>query len=233
MASTAQLLPQDFSTSSLEWRRDIAPMPYREALKAMEARNASITAGDASEQIWLLEHPPVYTAGTSADPAELVDPRFDVIETGRGGRYTYHGPGQRVGYLMLDLNKRGKDVRCFVHAIEGWVIDTLFDFGVEAWRAEGRVGIWCEDVDGREAKIGAIGVRVKRWVTMHGFSVNLDPDLSHFGGIVPCGIDEFGVTSLARLGKTVSPKEWDQALIARADGFLGTLEAARLKACRK
>lgn len=207
-------------------------MPYAQALEAMEARNSSIASGEAGELIWLLEHPPVYTAGTSADVSELVDPRFEVVETGRGGRYTYHGPGQRVGYLMLDLGRRGKDVRCFVHGIEGWVIDTLSDFGIEAWRADGRVGIWCEDVDGREAKIGAIGVRVRRWVTMHGFSVNLDPNLSHFGGIIPCGIDEFGVTSLARLGKNVSVDAWDEALMARADGFLGTLEAARQKACR-
>ena len=207
-------------------------MPYKRALEAMEQRNAAIAAGEASELAWLLEHPPVYTAGTSANPAELRNPGFEVIEAGRGGRYTYHGPGQRVGYLMLDLGKRGRDVRCFVHAIEGWVIDTLSDFGIEAWRAEGRVGIWCEDVDGREAKIGAIGVRVRRWVTMHGFSVNLDPDLSHFGGIVPCGIEEFGVTSMARLGKTVTNDQWDEALIARADGFLGTLEAARQRACK-
>ncbi|MEP1421555.1 MAG: lipoyl(octanoyl) transferase LipB [Erythrobacter sp.] len=233
MASHAQNLPQTLSASTLEWRREASLVPYAHALKAMETRNNAITTGEAEEQVWLLEHPPVYTAGTSADASELVDPRFDVVETGRGGRYTYHGPGQRVGYLMLDLGKRGKDVRCFVHAIEGWVIDTLCDFGVDAWRAEGRVGIWCEDIDGREAKIGAIGVRVRRWVTMHGFSVNLDPDLSHFSGIVPCGIDEFGVTSLARLGKSVSAHEWDEALIKRADGFLVTLEAARLRACRK
>ena len=230
MASHAHNLPQDFDAVALEWRRDSALVPYAQALEAMEARNHAITAGEAAEQIWLLEHPPVYTAGTSADVSELVDPRFEVVETGRGGRYTYHGPGQRVGYLMIDLNKRGKDVRCFVHAIEGWVIDTLSDFGVEAWRAEGRVGIWCEDIDGREAKIGAIGVRVRRWVTCHGFSVNLDPDLSHFGGIVPCGIEEFGVTSMARLGKSVTADTWDEALMARADGFLGRLEAARLKA---
>ena len=207
-------------------------MPYKRALEAMEELNAAIAAREASELAWLLEHPPVYTAGTSANPAELRNPGFEVIEAGRGGRYTYHGPGQRVGYLMLDLGKRGKDVRCFVHAIEGWVIDTLSDFGIEAWRAEGRVGIWCQDVDGREAKIGAIGVRVRRWVTMHGFSVNLDPDLSHFGGIVPCGIEEFGVTSMARLGKTVTNDQWDEALLARADGFLGTLEAARQRACK-
>ncbi|MEM7780012.1 MAG: lipoyl(octanoyl) transferase LipB [Pseudomonadota bacterium] len=232
MASIATQLPPEIASSSLEWRKDSALVPYQEALDRMDQRNRAIAAGDARELAWLLEHPPVYTAGTSADPAELVDPRFEVIEAGRGGRYTYHGPGQRVGYLMLNLGKRGKDVRCFVHAIEGWVIDTLSDFGVQAWRADGRVGIWCKDVDGREAKIGAIGVRVRRWVTMHGFSVNLDPDLGHFSGIVPCGIDEFGVTSLARLGKQVSNAQWDAALIARADGFLGALETARQKACK-
>jgi lipoyl(octanoyl) transferase len=197
----------------------------------MEARNSAIAAGEASELIWLLEHPPVYTGGTSADPAELVDPQFDVIATGRGGRYTYHGPGQRVGYLMLDLNRRGRDVRCFVHAIEGWVIATLRDFGVESWRADGRVGIWTRDIDGTEAKIGAIGVRVRRWVTMHGFSVNLDPDLAHFGGIVPCGIAEYGVTSLARLGLAVSSAQWDAALMARSDDFLDALDNAGRKAC--
>jgi lipoyl(octanoyl) transferase len=197
----------------------------------MEARNSAIAAGEASELIWLLENPPVYTGGTSADPAELVDPQFDVIATGRGGRYTYHGPGQRVGYLMLDLNRRGRDVRCFVHAIEGWVIATLRDFGVESWRADGRVGIWTRDIDGTEAKIGAIGVRVRRWVTMHGFSVNLDPDLAHFGGIVPCGIAEYGVTSLARLGLAVSSAQWDAALMARSDDFLDALDNAGRKAC--
>lgn len=207
-------------------------MPYLEALAQMEARNADVAAGEAAELIWLLEHPPVYTAGTSADPAELVDSRFDVVEAGRGGRYTYHGPGQRIGYLVLDLNRRGKDVRCFVHAIEGWVIATLADFGVEAWRAEGRVGIWTRDVDGAEAKIGAIGVRVRRWITMHGFSVNLAPDLSHFGGIVPCGIVEYGVTSLAKLGLAVSSEDWDAALIKRGDDFLDALGGLARKTCR-
>ncbi|WP_298463802.1 lipoyl(octanoyl) transferase LipB [uncultured Erythrobacter sp.] len=228
MASVAQ---RNDTGEAVEWLRESTRVPYTQALETMETRNRAISAGEASELIWLLEHPPVYTAGTSADPAELVDPRFEVIEAGRGGRYTYHGPGQRVGYLMLDLNKRGKDVRCFVHAIEGWVIATLSDFGVEAWRAEGRVGIWTQDIDGREAKIGAIGVRVRRWVTMHGFSVNLDPDLSHFDGIVPCGIEEFGVTSLARLGKSVSTEQWDEALVARSDEFLDALDAAGRKAC--
>jgi lipoyl(octanoyl) transferase len=215
----------------VEWRCDSAPVPYVEAMEAMEARNQAVAAGDVQELIWLLEHPPVYTAGTSADPAELVDPRFDVVAAGRGGRYTYHGPGQRVGYLVLDLSRRGKDVRCFVHAIEGWVIATLAQFGVESWRAEGRVGIWTRDIDGAEAKIGAIGVRVRRWVTMHGFSVNLDPDLAHFSGIVPCGIAEYGVTSMARLGLKVSPEVWDAALAATAEDFLDALGGPARKAC--
>ena len=222
---------QNAKDAAIEWRASLAPVPYTKALAEMEARNAAIAAGEAREMVWLLEHPPVYTAGTSADPAELVDPRFEVVEAGRGGRYTYHGPGQRIGYLMLDLNERGKDVRCFVHAIEGWVIATLGHFGVDAWRSEGRVGIWTRDIDGREAKIGAIGVRVRRWVTCHGFSVNLDPDLSHFSGIVPCGIEEFGVTSLARLGKDVSQQEWDAALIARAQDFLDTLDRTGRNRC--
>jgi lipoyl(octanoyl) transferase len=217
--------------SDIEWRRESEQVPYRAALAEMETRNRAIAAGEARELVWLLEHPPVYTAGTSAAPGEMLDPRFEVVEAGRGGRYTYHGPGQRIGYALLDLNRRGKDVRCFVHAIEGWVIDTLADFGVEAWRAEGRIGIWTRDIDGGEAKIGAIGVRVRRWVTMHGFSVNLAPDLSHFAGIVPCGIAEYGVTSLERLGVAVAPEEWDEALAARADGFLeGLARACGVKA---
>jgi lipoyl(octanoyl) transferase len=208
---------------TIEWRRDTAPVPYRIALARQEARNAAIAAGEARELIWLLEHPPVYTAGTSAPASELLDPRFEVVETGRGGRYTYHGPGQRIVYVLLDLTKRGRDVRCFVHSLEGWVIATLADFGVESWRAEGRIGIWTRDVDGSEAKIGAIGVRIRRWVTMHGFAVNLAPDLTHFSGIVPCGIAEYGVTSLARLGIEVAPEEWDRALQRRAGGFLAAL----------
>ncbi len=209
--------------TDIEVKRSADQVPYRDALDLMDARNRAISAGEAGEQLWLLEHPPVYTAGTSAGDGELLDPRFEVVEAGRGGRYTYHGPGQRIGYIMLDLTKRGRDVRKFVHSVEGWVIDTLGDLGVESWRAKGRIGIWTRDVDGREAKIGAIGVRVRRWVTMHGFSVNLAPDLSHFGGIVPCGIDEFGVTSLERLGKPVTAEEWDTALLARADSFLDSL----------
>lgn len=210
--------------TSIEWRRDSAQVPYRHALDFMTERNAAIAEGTADELVWLLEHPPVYTAGTSAAAAELLDPRFEVVEAGRGGRYTYHGPGQRVGYVLLDLKRWARDVRGFVHALEGWVIATLGDFGVESWRSEGRVGIWTRDIDGREAKIGAIGVRIRRWVTMHGFSVNLNPDLSHFGGIVPCGIGELGVTSLARLGHDVDMPIWDEALLARAPEFLAALE---------
>lgn len=213
---------------NVEWRSEIAPVGYREALDQMTVRNRAIAEGEAREMVWLLEHPPVYTAGTSATGSELLDPRFEVVEAGRGGRYTYHGPGQRVGYVMLDLKERGRDVRCFVHAVEGWVIDTLADIGVESWRSEGRIGIWTRDIDGREAKIGAIGVRVRRWVTMHGFSVNLAPDLSHFTGIVPCGIEEFGVTSLQRLGIDLAPAAFDEALRARFADSLGALDG---KAC--
>ncbi|WP_347304485.1 lipoyl(octanoyl) transferase LipB [Croceibacterium sp. TMG7-5b_MA50] len=217
-------MEQHWPGKPIEWRQSAAPVPYREALAAQEARNAAIGAGEAGELIWLLEHPPVYTAGTSAEAGDLIDPRFDVVQTGRGGRYTYHGPGMRVCYLLLDLAQRGRDVRCFVHGLEQWVIATLDDFGVEAWAVPERVGIWTRDLDGREAKIGAIGVRVRRWVTMHGFAVNLDPDLTHFSGIVPCGIAEYGVTSLARLGLQVSAAEWDAALQARAGAFLAKLE---------
>ncbi|WP_309621317.1 lipoyl(octanoyl) transferase LipB [Novosphingobium sp.] len=208
----------------IELRRETAPVPYRGALDFMTTRNAAIAEGSAEQLVWLLEHPPVYTAGTSAAAAELLDPRFEVVEAGRGGRYTYHGPGQRVGYVLLDLRKSARDVRGFVHALECWVIDTLAGFGVESWRSEGRIGIWTRDIDGREAKIGAIGVRIRRWVTMHGFSVNLSPDLSHFGGIVPCGIEAFGVTSLARLGHSVDSEAWDKALLARAPQFLAALD---------
>ena len=209
--------------SDIELRVSQERVPYRDALAEMEARNRAIAAGEARELIWLLEHPPVYTAGTSAAEGELLDPRFEVVEAGRGGRYTYHGPGQRIGYLLLDLTERGRDVRNFVHSLEGWVISTLADLGVESWRAPGRIGIWTRDTDGSEAKIGAIGVRVRRWVTMHGFSVNLAPDLSHFGGIVPCGIAEYGVTSLARLGIDLAPDAFDAALLARAGEFLAAL----------
>ena len=216
--TSANLLPPP------EWRVSEGPVPYRAALAEQEARNTAIAASEARELVWLLEHPPVYTAGTSANPAELRDPRFEVVEAGRGGRYTYHGPGQRVAYVLLDLTKRGRDVRNFVHALESWVIATLGDFGVEAWAADGRIGIWTRDVDGAEAKIGAIGVRVRRWVTMHGVAVNLAPDLAHFGGIVPCGIADYGVTSMARLGLPLAVEDWDEALHARLPEFLSALD---------
>jgi lipoyl(octanoyl) transferase len=215
-------------TNEIEWKVERGLLDYPETLAAMEVRAAAIALGEASELVWLLEHPPLYTAGTSADPAELLDPHFPVYTAGRGGRYTYHGPGQRIGYVMIDLSKRGRDVRCFVHALEGWVIAALGRLGVESWRAPGRIGIWTLD-GGKEAKIGAIGVRVRRWVTFHGFSINVDPDLSHFGGIVPCGLAEFPVTSLAQLGFAADQKALDAALFQSLDGFLKAIFEANEK----
>ena len=210
--------------ADIEWRVSDSPVPYEEALASMEHRAAAIRAGTARECIWLLEHPPLFTAGTSADSAELFNPlNFPVYEAGRGGRYTYHGPGQRVGYVMLDLEKRGKDIRRFVHCLEGWMIDTLAELGIAAQRAPGRIGIWVGEGE-KEAKIGALGVRVKRWVTLHGFAINVAPDLSHFAGIVPCGIAEFGVTSLAELGKQMSLERVDAALERSFLVFLKGLE---------
>ena len=208
----------------IEWRVTPGLTPYADALAQMEARAGEIRAGAAGELVWLLEHPPLYTAGTSADPAELFNPRgFPVFEAGRGGRYTDHGPGQRVGYVLLDLDGRGRDVRRYVHALEGWVIDALADLGVSARRAPGRIGIWADGPNG-EAQVGAIGVRVRRWVTLHGFSVNLDPELSHFSGIVPCGIADFPVTSLGEMGVSARPEHFDLALRRRLCHFLSSLE---------
>ena len=207
----------------IEWRVTEELVPYADALAEMESRAAAVRNGDAKELVWLLEHPPLFTAGTSADPAELFNPMaFPVFEAGRGGRYTYHGPGQRVGYLVLDLEKRGKDIRCFVHALEGWMIAALAELGVEARREAGRIGIWTGSGP-TEAKIGAIGVRVRRWVTMHGFSINVAPDLSHFGGIVPCGIAEYGVTSLAKLGLNLPMERVDLALERTFPAFINSL----------
>jgi lipoyl(octanoyl) transferase len=204
----------------IEWRVGDGLVPYPEALAWMDERAAAIREGQAPECIWLLEHPPLFTAGTSADPAELFNPQgFPVFAAGRGGRYTYHGPGQRVGYLILDLDKRGRDVRCFVHALEGWMIGALAELGLAAHRAPGRIGIWVGEGPA-EAKVGAIGVRVRRWVTTHGLSVNVSPDLSHFGGIVPCGIAEYGVTSLQALGLPAGTADLDRALFARCPQFL-------------
>jgi lipoyl(octanoyl) transferase len=213
--------------SDIEWRVSPGLTPYPDALAEMEARAAAVRSGEAGELVWLLEHPPLFTAGTSADPAELFNPLgFPVHEAGRGGRYTYHGPGQRVGYLVLDLEKRGKDIRCFVHALEGWMIAALADLGVEARREPGRIGIWTGS-GANEAKIGALGVRVKRWVTMHGFAINVAPDLNHFGGIVPCGIAEYGVTSLAALGADTEMAALDAALSANFPRFLNDLTPAQ------
>lgn len=186
----------------------------------MKTRAAAIAAGEARELVWLLEHPPLYTAGTSADPADLVAPdRFEVHQTGRGGQYTYHGPGQRVGYAMLDLRKRGRDVSAFVRGLEQWIIDALAAFDVTAERRCGRVGVWVVRDNGEEEKIAAIGVRLKKWVSFHGISVNVDPDLSHFGGIVPCGIQEHGVASLVSLGKVASMNDMDSALKTSFEGI--------------
>jgi lipoyl(octanoyl) transferase len=210
-------------SAKIEWRISEGLVPYEVALAEMEARAAAVRAGEDRELVWLLEHPPLFTAGTSADPAELSNPNgFPVYEAGRGGRYTYHGPGQRVGYLVLDLEKRGKDIRCFVHSLEGWMIAALGELGVEARREPGRIGIWTGNGPA-EAKIGAIGVRVRRWVTLHGFSINVAPDLSHFGGIVPCGISEYGVTSLAALGQDSSMERLDDALERSFPLFLNAL----------
>jgi lipoyl(octanoyl) transferase len=218
------------SADEVEWRVTPGLSPYPEALAEMEARAEAIRAGGAAELVWLLEHPPLYTAGTSAEPAELFNPRgFPVYAAGRGGRYTYHGPGQRVGYVLLDLDRRGRDVRRFVHSLEGWIIATLGALGVEARRAPGRIGIWT-DQGGAEAKVGAIGVRVRRWVTMHGFSVNLAPELSHFSGIVPCGIADFPVTSLDEMGVPAGQDRFDRTLQQGLSDFLRSLEGGREKA---
>jgi len=209
----------------VEWQVSPGLTPYEEALGRMDARAAAIRAGTAGELVWLLEHPPLFTAGTSAAPAELLNPmHFPVHVAGRGGRYTYHGPGQRVGYLMLDLDKRGRDIRRFVYSLEAWLIAALGRLGVDARREPGRIGLWVGRGAG-EAKIAAIGVRVKRWVTLHGFSVNISPDLTHFAGIVPCGIREYGVTSLAALGMRAGMADLDAALAATFPGFLAEIQA--------
>ncbi|NQV82583.1 MAG: lipoyl(octanoyl) transferase LipB [Rhodospirillales bacterium] len=206
------------SGNAVEWRISDAPVKYTEAVSFMETRAAAIRAGEAPETVWLLEHPSLYTAGTSAVDSELLDKsRFPVYPTGRGGRYTYHGPGQRIAYVLLDLSKRGNDVRAFVHDLEAWVIRTLAHFNVTGEVHGDRVGIWVrrgapDNPASTEDKIAAIGVRVRRWVTYHGVSINLEPNLEHFSGIIPCGIEEHGVTSLWDLGLTPSMPELDSVL---------------------
>jgi len=209
------------------WIVSDGAIPYPEALTAMRQRAAAIAAGEADEAVWLVEHPPLYTAGTSALPSDLLAPRFPVFEAGRGGQYTYHGPGQRVAYVMLDLRERGRDIRCLVQGLESWVIDTLAAFNIKGERREGRVGVWVARPDkgpGREDKIAAIGVRVSKWVTFHGISLNVAPDLTHYDGIVPCGISDQGVTSLEDLGHIVSMAEVDSVLRATFEKHFGPVE---------
>ena len=205
-------------TGPVELRRSTAPVGYVDAMAAMEARVAAIVAGAAPEQLWLLEHPPLYTAGTSAKDGDLLTAdRFPVFKTGRGGQYTYHGPGQRIGYVMMDLKRRAlpsPDIRCYVSALEDWLIGTLASFGVAAERRDGRVGLWVARPGGGEDKIAAIGVRVRHWVTFHGVALNVNPDLGHYSGIVPCGVRSHGVTSLQALGITATMAEVDAALTA-------------------
>ena len=213
----------------VEWKTLPGLAPYAETLAAMETRVAAIHQGTAPEAIWLLEHPPLYTAGTSAQAQDLVDPdRFPVFPVGRGGQYTYHGPGQRVIYAMLDVSRREKDVRCFVRHLENWVIAALAEFNVKGEIRPGRVGVWvtrpdkAPNLDGtpREEKIAAIGVKLRKWVSFHGISINVEPDLAHFSGIVPCGIREHGVTSLVDLGLPVTMADLDAALMATFDGAM-------------
>jgi lipoyl(octanoyl) transferase len=211
--------------TDIEWRVSTAPVEYQAAVAAMEERVAAIREGSKPQLVWLLEHPPLYTAGTSARPEELRDmSRFPVYETGRGGQYTYHGPGQRVAYVMLDLSRRGHDVRRYVHDLEGWVIRALRHFNVVGERRADRIGVWVARGGGREDKIAAIGVRVRRWVTYHGVAINVDPTLDHFNGIVPCGITapEFGVTSLVDLGLPVTMTDLDVALMPTFEEVFGT-----------
>ena len=213
----------------VQWFVAPAPVPYEDAVAFMEDRVAAIHAGEADEMIWLLEHPPLYTAGVSAKSDDLIDARFPVFQTGRGGQYTYHGPGQRVAYVMLDLNRRGRDVRAFVRGLEQWIIDALAAFNVEADVRDGRVGVWVErrqpGAPPREDKIAAIGVKLRHWVSFHGISLNVEPDLSHFAGIVPCGVTAHGVTSLADLGLIASMDDADAALKIAFEQIFGPVSS--------
>nr|WP_269467912.1 lipoyl(octanoyl) transferase LipB [Devosia ureilytica] len=216
-------------SAPVEWRIFDAPLAYETALAMMDERVAAIAAGQAPEAVFLLEHPPLYTSGTSARPEDLLNPRFPVYPAGRGGQYTYHGPGQRVAYVMLDLTRRGRDIRCLVQGLEQWVIDTLAAHNVTGERREGRVGVWVPRPDkgfAREDKIAAIGVRVRKWVTFHGISLNVAPDLSHYDGIVPCGITDQGVTSFEDLGLLVSLPEVDSVLRTRFEAIFGPTSLA-------
>jgi lipoyl(octanoyl) transferase len=216
--------------SSVEWRISDSPVAYPEAVAAMEARVAEIAAGTAPELVWLVEHPPLYTLGTSGKESDLLEPRFPMFATGRGGQLTYHGPGQRVAYAMLDLKRRRPDVRAYVAALEQWIIRTLAAFNVRGERREDRVGVWVKRPDkgeGFEDKIAAIGVRLKRWVSFHGIAINVEPDLSHFDAIVPCGVADprYGVTSLADLGHVLTIADVDIALRQAFEEVFGPVEA--------
>jgi len=213
-----------FSSTPVQWQSADTSVLYPNAVAIMEDRVAGIASGEMDELVWPLEHPALYTAGTSADPADLIDPdRFPVFKTGRGGQYTYHGPGQLVGYFMLDLKTRGRDVRAFVAGLEQLVIDTLADFGVSADRREGRIGVWVVMPNGSEKKIAAIGVRIRKWVSYHGISININPDLSHFEGIVPCGISEHGVTSLHAMGIAATVQAVEAALRENFERIFGPI----------
>ncbi len=213
----------------MEFRTSQIPVDYETAISVMEDRVAKIRSGDADELVWLLEHPPLYTAGTSANPSDLLDNRFPVFETGRGGQFTYHGPNQRVAYVMLDLKNRlqSPDIKKYVCALEEWVIRSLAHFDVKAERREGRIGLWVVTPMG-EKKIAAIGVRIRHWVTYHGVAINVNPDLSHFDGIVPCGIKEYGVTSLHDLGKMIDMKQLDEVLKAEFENVFGGDQSAAM-----
>jgi lipoyl(octanoyl) transferase len=217
----AARVKHDAAATPVVWRASEAPVDYPDAVAFMERRAAEIAEHRAPDLVWLLEHPAIYTAGTSANPVDLLDARFPVFHTGRGGQFTYHGPGQRVAYVMLDLRRRKMDVRRFVRDLEEWLIRALAQFGVNGERRDGRVGIWVVRADGGEEKIAAIGVRVRRWVTYHGIALNVAPDLSHFSGIVPCGVRGHGVTSLAALGVSATTTGVDAALRAAFDSVFG------------
>jgi lipoyl(octanoyl) transferase len=219
-------LPAPTGSTPVEWRVSDSPVSYEDAIASMETRAAAIAAGRAAELVWLLEHPPLYTAGTSTNHADVIDARFPIYESGRGGQLTYHGPGQRVAYVMIDLRRRGPDVRRFVASLEEWIIQTLAALGVRAERREDRIGVWVrrpEKGNGFEDKIAALGIRVKQWVTLHGIAINVNPDLAHFSGIVPCGVSEkrYGVTSLSDLGVPVSLTEVDEMLRREFEPLFG------------
>jgi lipoyl(octanoyl) transferase len=229
-ARATSLLPVPQALPPAEWRASDRPVDYERALAAMDKRVDAIAAGQAAELVWLLEHPPLYTAGTSAKPEELIEARFPVHHVGRGGQFTYHGPGQRVAYVMLDLNRRKPDVRAYVATLEEWIIRTLAGFNIRGERRDDRIGVWVrrpDKGDGFEDKIAAIGIRVRRWVSLHGIAINVEPELSHFAGIVPCGVSErrYSVTSLADLGLTATLPEFDMALRREFEALFGPVKS--------